>query len=342
MVGKCVDFQYHLRFDYRTVIVLTTTLDTAADFSSQALNLVDCGLVVLDARQNIVLWNRWMTARSGRSAARVRGHGLFEVFGALRGSRVEAAVLAALCDNITTRVPQGQDRRPFPLREAGSFDGEPIDQAVLVTPFAEEGERFCLIEIRDVSGTVDRERQLLEHAESLRARSYVDGLTGIANRRYFDVALARELRRAQRSGGALSLLLMDIDSFKAYNDHFGHQGGDACLATVGQALAAMLKRPADVAARYGGEEFAAILPDTTLAQARAHANAIREHVAALALEHAPQALLPIVTLSIGVASVDRDGLNEAAALIEAADKALYAAKRGGRNRVVAHGDGAPD
>ena len=320
---------------------MLTTLDTTADFSTQAVNLVDCGLVVLDAQQRIVLWNRWMTSRSGRSAARVRGHGLFEVFADLRGSRVEGAVLAALMDNITTRVPQAQDRAPFPLREAGSFDGERIDQAVLVTPFLEDGERFCLVEIRDVSGTVGRERQLLEHAESLRARSYVDGLTGIANRRYFDVALERELRRVQRGGGALSLLLMDIDSFKAYNDHFGHQGGDACLATVARALAAMLKRPADVAARYGGEEFAAILPDTTLEQARVHANAIREHVAALALEHAPKALRPIVTLSIGVASLDGERVNDAAALIEAADKALYAAKRGGRNRVVADGDAVP-
>ena len=91
-------------------------------------------------------------------------------------------------------------------------------------------------------------------------------------------------------------------------------------------------------ARYGGEEFAAILPDTTLEQARAHANAIREHVASLALEHAPQALRPIVTLSIGAASFDRAHLNDAAALIAAADQALYAAKRGGRNRVVADGD----
>lgn len=314
--------------------------DTGANLASRALDLADCGLVVLDTRQNIVLWNRWMTTRSGRSAARVRGHGLCQVFAGLRGSRVEAAVLAALLENIATRVPQGQERSPFPLREAGSFDGDLIDQAVLVTPFMEEGERFCLIEIRDVSGTVGRERQLLEHAESLRARSYVDGLTGIANRRYFDVALERELRRAQRGAGALSLLLMDIDSFKAYNDHFGHQGGDVCLATVARALAAMLKRPADVAARYGGEEFAAILPDTTLEQARVHADAIRAHVAALALAHAPEALKPIVTLSIGVASFDKAALADAAALIEAADQALYAAKRAGRDRVVAHGDAA--
>ncbi|MCC2955495.1 diguanylate cyclase [Massilia sp. IC2-477] len=306
--------------------------------AARVLNLVDCGLVVLDAAHEIVLWNGWMVPRSGYGAARVRDRSLYDVFPELRGSRVEAAVLAALTEELATTVPASSGRTPFPLREAGSFDGERIEQAVSVTPFSEGGERFCLIEIRDVSGAAGRERRLLDHAESLRARSYIDGLTGIANRRHFDVALDRELRRAQRNGGALSLLLMDIDSFKAYNDHFGHQEGDACLTAVAQALAGMCKRPADVAARYGGEEFAAILPDTSLAQARAHANAIREHVAALKLPHAPSAVRPWVTLSIGAAACDPERLNEPALLIEAADKALYAAKRGGRDRVVADGD----
>nr|WP_229502005.1 diguanylate cyclase [Telluria cellulosilytica] len=307
----------------------------------RALNLVNSGIIVLDAHHKIVLWNGWMVPRSARAAARVRERSLFEVFPELRGSRVEAAVLAALspsADGASTTIPQSESRAPFPLREAGSFDGPRIDQAVTVTPFRDGEQRFCMIEIRDVSGAVEREKRLIDHAESLRARSYVDGLTGIANRRYFDVALDRELRRAQRAKGELSLLLIDIDSFKAYNDHFGHQQGDACLSTVAQALAAKLKRPADVAARYGGEEFAAILPDTSLEQARLHANAIRDHVAGLALPHAPAAHWPMVTLSIGVASFDRERLHEVPALIEAADKALYAAKRGGRNRVVVDGD----
>ncbi|SFC80004.1 sensor domain-containing diguanylate cyclase [Massilia yuzhufengensis] len=317
---------------------MTLTPEPASPFTARAVNLANCGLVVLDAGQEIVLWNGWMVPRSGYSVARVRDRSLFEVFPELRGSRVESAVLAALTEEVATTVPPSTGRSPFPLREAGSFDGARIEQSVSVTPFSEAGERYCLVEIRDVSGVVDRERRLLDHAESLRARSYVDGLTGIANRRHFDVALDRELRRAQRNGGALSLLLMDIDSFKAYNDHFGHQEGDACLTTVAQALAGMLKRPADVAARYGGEEFAAILPDTAAGPARVLANAIREHVAALGLPHAPAALRPHVTLSIGVASFDPGRLDEPAALIEAADKALYAAKRGGRDRVVMDGE----
>jgi diguanylate cyclase (GGDEF)-like protein len=306
--------------------------------AARVLNLVNSGVIVLDAEHRIVLWNSWLTPRCGRAAARVMGHSLFDVFPSLRGSRLEAAVLAALLDDTATTIPQSEHRSPFPLRAAGSFDGPAIEQAVTVSPFREEGETYCLVEIRDVSGTVEREKRLLDHAESLRARSYVDGLTGIANRRYFDVALDRELRRAQRIGGTLSLLLTDIDSFKAYNDHFGHQGGDTCLSTVAQALASRLKRPADVAARYGGEEFAAILPDTDAAQARRLAENIREYVASLELPHAPAAVHPRVTLSIGVASLEKGRLDDAAALIEAADKALYAAKRGGRNCVVVDGD----
>jgi diguanylate cyclase (GGDEF)-like protein len=305
--------------------------------AARALNLVNGGVIVLDADQHIVLWNAWLTPRCGRAALRVLGLSLFEVFPALRGSRVETAVLAALAEEIATAIPQTDNRSPFPMRAAGSFDGPLIEQAVSVSPFREEGALFCLVEIRDVSSTFERERRLLDHAESMRARSYVDGLTGIANRRYFDVALDRELRRAQRLGGTLSLLLTDIDSFKAYNDHFGHQAGDSCLSTVAQALASRLKRPADVAARYGGEEFAAILPDTDAEQARLLAESIREHIAALDLQHAPNAVHARVTLSIGVASYGKGRPGDSAALIEAADRALYAAKRGGRDRVVVDG-----
>lgn len=318
---------------------MTQKPESISSLPARVLNLVDCGVIVLDHEGCIVLWNGWLVPRSGRGVARMQGHALIEVFPDLRGSRVEAAILAALLEGVATEhVPPSHNRAPFPLREPGSFDGALIDQAVAVTPFDDGGQRFCLVEIRDVSGVAVRERRLLEHAESLRARSYIDGLTGIANRRHFDVALERELRRAQRADGALALLLVDIDSFKAYNDHFGHQQGDSCLTLVAQELASMLKRPADLAARYGGEEFAAVLPDTTLEQARVLADRIRAHVAGLGLQQAPAAHHPKVTLSIGVAAFDRARLNAPEALIEAADKALYAAKRGGRNRVVADGD----
>jgi diguanylate cyclase (GGDEF)-like protein len=309
-----------------------------SDLNERALNLLNCGVIVVDAGMHVALWNKWLVPRCGQSAQRVRGMHLCEVFPELRGSRVEAAVLAALTDGTAASVPPSQERAPFPLRAAGSFDGGHVEQAVAVTPFSEGLEAYALIEIRDVSGTVDRERQLRDHAETLRARSFVDGLTGIANRRYFDVAISRELRRAQRLGTPLSLMMMDIDAFKAYNDHFGHPEGDTCLKRVAQALAAVLKRPADVAARYGGEEFAAILPDTTAEQARTLAEALRAQVAQLAIAHAPAAGRPHVTLSIGISSHDKVALNDTALLVDAADQALYRAKRAGRDRVVVDGD----
>ncbi|HEY1151996.1 MAG TPA: diguanylate cyclase [Pseudoduganella sp.] len=298
------------------------------------LGLANLGMMVLDAGQRVIYWNQWLSSRSGMSASRVQGAQLLELFPELSGGRVEQAVLTALSSNLPSILPPAQNAAPFPLYAAGTWGGDRIDQAVTVTPFSEGKERYCLVEVADITGTLGRERQLRGQAEALRQQSYVDGLTGIANRRHFDVALDRELRRAHRNGGQLSLLLMDIDSFKAYNDHFGHQQGDACLTMVAEAFASRLQRPADLAARYGGEEFAAVLPDTSAEQAAQHAEVIRAHVESLKLAHAPKAVHPHVTLSIGVASFDKARLADAKSLLEAADRALYAAKHGGRNQVV--------
>jgi diguanylate cyclase (GGDEF)-like protein len=136
-----------------------------------------------------------------------------------------------------------------------------------------------------------------------------------------------------RSNQPFSLLLIDIDNFKAYNDDFGHQAGDDALSEVARLLQYTV-RSYDMAARYGGEEFAAVLPDTTPEQALQHAEVIRAHVASLNMAHAPTAAHPQVTLSIGVASFDKDRLNDVKSLLEAADRALYLAKRAGRNRVI--------
>ncbi len=304
--------------------------------SARILALAGLGLLVLDSSLRIVVWNQWLASHSGLSATRVLGTPLFELFPELAGQRLEQLVLSALQSNLPQRLSPATQRAPFPLYPSGSWGGERIEQSVTVTPFTEGKQRFCLIEVSDVSRTVDREKQLRGQAEALRAQSYVDGLTGIANRRHFDVAMDRELRRAQRNNGQLSLLLMDIDSFKAYNDHFGHQQGDACLTMVAEAFAGMLQRPADLAARYGGEEFAAVLPDTSIEQAALHAEAIRARIAALQIDHAPAAQRPHVTLSIGVASFQRDQLADVATLLAAADSCLYQAKRNGRDRVQIH------
>lgn len=302
----------------------------------RVLGLVQLGMMVVDDQQRIVLWNQWLASHSGLSAHRVLGQPVCEVFAELRGQRFEQALHSAMQSRLPQQLSPGLNRSPLPLYPSGTWGGERIEQAIVLTPFSEGKQRYCLVQVSDISTAVGREKQLRGQAEALRAQSYVDGLTGIANRRHFDVALDRELRRALRNDGKLSLLLMDIDSFKAYNDHFGHQQGDACLTLVAEAFAAMLQRPADLAARYGGEEFAAVLPDTDATQAAQHAESIRARIAALGITHAPAAVRPHVTMSIGVASFDKDKLCTAEAMLAAADGCLYAAKRAGRDCVIVH------
>ncbi len=180
--------------------------------------------------------------------------------------------------------------------------------------------------LRDV--TAQREAQ--DVLESLAA---LDGLTGLPNRRSFDQALDAEIHRSARSGLPLSLLMLDVDAFKPFNDTYGHGGGDACLKSVASTVAEAVRRAGDMAARYGGEEFAVILPNTDADGTAIVAERIRRGIEALQIEHRASPFGDTVTISVGGATVvgpDPD----ARGLLAAADAALYAAKRGGRNRAV--------
>ena len=166
----------------------------------------------------------------------------------------------------------------------------------------------------------------------LDAQAHVDGLTGLANRRRFDEALASECARAARADKPISLLMIDVDLFKRFNDRYGHVAGDECLKAVAGAIGQSVHRAGDLAARYGGEEFAVILPSTTLGGAMVLAERIRTSLAQLELKHAASAS-GAVTLSIGIAQAHYDGALNATALVERADTALYRAKQSGRDRV---------
>lgn len=168
--------------------------------------------------------------------------------------------------------------------------------------------------------------------DELRQMAAIDGLTGLANRRAFDRELQREWQRAQRDGHPLALLLIDVDHFKKYNDHYGHPAGDACLQAVAQALKSASPRAADLAARYGGEEFALLLPQTDLAGAELVARRALDAVARLALPHAASPTGPGVSISVGL-SLREPGAtdpSQPSTLLAQADGALYAAKAGGR------------
>jgi two-component system chemotaxis family response regulator WspR len=177
------------------------------------------------------------------------------------------------------------------------------------------------------------QQELARANSELQQLAALDGLTGIANRRRLDEALQTEWQRERRTSRPLSLLLCDVDHFKSYNDTLGHQAGDLCLKKVAAVLTEQLKRPADLAARYGGEEFAILLPDTDIDGAKVLAESCRVQLERLALEH-PGSAAGIVTMSIGVSSAVPTRHGSADELVADADKALYAAKDAGRNRVM--------
>jgi diguanylate cyclase (GGDEF)-like protein len=171
--------------------------------------------------------------------------------------------------------------------------------------------------------------------EELSLLSFTDMLTGIANRRVFDSVLERECTRLSRGDSSLSLLSIDADHFKAVNDSQGHMKGDEYLRALGAELKRLCKKRVDLPARYGGEEFAVILPDTDAAGARLFAESIREAVAALRLPHPASPVTSFLTVSVGVATASKNCYSTPATLMAAADSALYAAKKAGRNRVCA-------
>jgi diguanylate cyclase (GGDEF)-like protein len=173
-----------------------------------------------------------------------------------------------------------------------------------------------------------------ELVQSLLAISTLDGLTGIPNRRHFDSVLAKEWNRASRAGTPISLIMCDIDDFKPYNDHYGHQKGDNCLIRVATLLQEYARRDGDMAARYGGEEFAIILPATSLESARDVAEQMRAGIENLAIPHRYSDADNVVTASFGVATIIPKREQQSRILVSKADKALYAAKKQGRNRVV--------
>jgi diguanylate cyclase (GGDEF)-like protein len=179
-------------------------------------------------------------------------------------------------------------------------------------------------------------RKLDEANRELTRLSTMDGLTGIANRRSFDASLLREWRRACRNGAPISVLVADVDSFKQFNDGYGHQVGDECLKAVARTLDGQLRRPSDLVARYGGEEFAAVLPETDPEGALTVAESMREAVHSLRITHRFSTVAPFITVSVGVATLRPERSDESGfgRLLKLADDALYQAKRDGRNRSV--------
>ena len=188
---------------------------------------------------------------------------------------------------------------------------------------------FLMNALQQISG-----RKLSRMNSQLERLSLTDGLTGLANRRQFDLTLQREWHAAQRNRYPLTLVFLDVDHFKNYNDNYGHPAGDIVLRRIGAVLTMVSKRAQDLPARYGGEEFVVLLPHTDPEHGRMLAEGIRQDVQALGIPHDYSEAADVVTVSLGVASFFPDRQHHPEDLVSQADQALYEAKQSGRNRVV--------
>src|SRR5690606_9591944 len=218
-------------------------------------------------------------------------------------------------------------------------DGGYIWMRDVVHVIRKDGEVEALVGFMfDIDERKKTEQALQEARRELEELSFKDGLTGVANRRMLDTVLSREWESARRDHTPISLLLLDIDYFKAFNDHYGHLAGDDCLRRVAQILTRAGRRPRDLAARFGGEEFVLVLPDTDAAAAEHVARRVQTLLAAENIPHTASSLTDVVTASIGVATITPVALGDSDQLIASADRLLYRAKAEGRNRIVCDAD----
>ncbi|QEN04930.1 diguanylate cyclase [Thiospirochaeta perfilievii] len=237
-----------------------------------------------------------------------------------------------------------EENNIFKGYESGAVDYlfKPINPIVLLSKirvFIDLG--LQKIELEDKTKILDQKIKELESLKSelehkniaLEQLTMEDGLTSLGNRRCLDLTLDSEWQRGLRSKQPLSLVMIDIDHFKLYNDTYGHQEGDICLKRVASALKSTLKRQCDIVARYGGEEFIAVLPDTDLEGAVLVAERMRQAVDSLGISHSSSLTLDHVTVSLGVSTVIPVATSMSGFLIKAVDKALYKAKESGRNQV---------
>lgn len=228
------------------------------------------------------------------------------------------------------RMYSSNDRQNIPTFETKlkKTTGETLDVEGASAFVEYNGKMVLQVFLRDITKR-KKERAQLERLSQL------DGLTNVANRRHFDRVLKQEVNRARRNKQPLSLILFDIDEFKKYNDYYGHLQGDDCLKQITAAASKVLKRPGDLLARFGGEEFVVLLPETDLYGAEVVAEQLRSSIEQLQLPHQQSEVADHVTISLGVASMTRPSESDIIPLLERADRALYHAKRMGKNRVVA-------
>ena len=297
------------------------------------LQNIDVGLIVVDRDYRVCACNAFIQNHRGVSGDQIRDQSLFDVFAELpREWFARKLDTVFLLDNRAFTV---WEQRPHLFRFASyrpvTGESRLMFQNLSLIPLKSlSGEvEYVGIVVSDVTELAVSRRHLADANERLSALSRADGLTGLYNRRHWQERLDEEVLRVQRQPRPLSLLMFDLDHFKRVNDRHGHLTGDEVLRAVGELVHTTLRRT-DVAGRYGGEEFAVLLPDTTLEGATLVAERLREGAEALRVTAGEASIA--LTISLGVAEWHA-GMADGAALVAAADEALYDAKRSGRNRI---------
>ncbi|RZF31589.1 sensor domain-containing diguanylate cyclase [Paraburkholderia sp. UYCP14C] len=302
--------------------------------SDLVVERVGFGIFVLDRELNVLMWNRFMQDHSGLSAEQVVGRSIYQNFPEL--PRVWLSRKIESVFQLGSFAFSSWEQRPYLFKFdhdrpiTGGVDFMQQDCTFMPLMRGREVVAVC-VTISDVTHVSIMQREREEAVAKLQEYANRDGLTGIANRRFFEVRLRDEFTRWQRYGGDMSMLLFDLDHFKKINDQFGHGVGDTVLRVMAQRVAGVV-RAQDTFGRFGGEEFALLLPCTPLDDAMLVAEKIRR-----VIEETPVELIGTsvpVTASLGGASA-REGVPAYDVLINEADAALYSAKRQGRNCAVA-------
>lgn len=306
------------------------------DLAATIVKWIDVGIFVLGRDMQVQLWNNWMAHHSGKAAAEVVGHNLFEVFPELPRPWFTKKVNTVFMLNNFAFI--SWENRPYLFKFAHNRPitggAEHMYQNCMLLPVkGADGkpEAVCVV-VLDATDIAITQGMLHDAMAKLSDASNRDGLTGIYNRRYLESRLATEFDRTRRYGGTFSVLLFDLDHFKKVNDTYGHLGGDAVLVDIAGRVSDML-RSSDMVGRYGGEEFGLILPETPIEGARIFAERLRAFVAQAPVEFGDQEIP--VSVSIGATEYSAD-MSDYGRLIHQADVALYASKAGGRNRVTCY------
>jgi diguanylate cyclase (GGDEF)-like protein/PAS domain S-box-containing protein len=296
---------------------------------AQIFDTVNIGLVTFDRELRVLYWNRWMELHSGISAEKIIGAPIIDFYPGLNAVRFTKNCKAVFLFGNFAFFSQKLHRYLFPFKPESTFGStfEFMQQSCTMGPLRDQDNAITslFLIVQDVTELAASEQRLLD-------LNTKDPLTGIYNRRYLESRLLAECERHLRYNREMSLVMFDIDFFKAVNDTYGHQCGDRVLKAIAEEIS-RLARNSDCLARYGGEEFCCILPETSAQDALCFAERFRAHVAGMVVPCTEAEVR--VTISLGVATICGGDVPDH--LLKRADDALYAAKNAGRNRVVEGG-----